>query len=229
MAFFDTAALGRTSRQYILAMSLVNLSLLVFQAYFIFYLQESGLSYLQMSVIYSVNLAFCAVLSLPMGNIADRYGRRRALASGIAVTAFSMLIYAFTRDFTIFLVAEVFWAFGWALINGSNEAWVYDRLRKEGRAAEGGLAFTAMMSISYILGVVAGIIASALVTISLNMPFLGAAIIAIVCAALVWRSLEENFGMETIALRTILAECLRYYRKHVSLQMLTVAETCRYT
>ena len=94
-------ALGRT-RQYILAMSLVNLSLLVFQAYFIFYLQESGLSYLQMSVIYSVNLAFCAVLSLPMGNIADRYGRRRALASGIAVTAFSMLIYAFTRDFTIF-------------------------------------------------------------------------------------------------------------------------------
>ncbi len=229
MPFFNNATLGRTSRQYILAMSLVNLSLLVFQAYFIFYLQESGLSYLQMSIIYSVNLAFCAFLSLPMGNIADRYGRRRALATGIAVTAGSMLIYAFTRDFTAFLIAEVFWAIGWALVNGSNEAWVYDRLRKEGRAAEGSLAFTAMMSISYVLGVVAGIIASALVTISLNMPFLGAAIIAIVCAVMVWRSLEENYGMETVALRTILGECLRDYRNHVSLQMLTVAETCRYT
>ncbi len=228
MAFFNTAALGKTSRQYILAMSLVNLSLLVFQAYFIFYLQESGLSYLQMSVIYSVNLAFCAVLSLPMGNVADRYGRRRALASGIMVTAVAMLVYAFTQDFTAFLIAEVFWAFGWALINGSNEAWVYDQLRKEGRAAEGGRAFTSMMSISYVLGVVGGIIASALVIISLNMPFLGAAVIAIVCAALVWRSLEENYGMETVDLRTILADCLQYYRKHVGLQMLTAAETCRY-
>jgi MFS family permease len=210
MALLDTAALGRTSRQYILAMSLVNLSLLVFQAYFIFYLLESGLSYLQMSVIYSVNLAFCAVLSLPMGNIADRYGRRRALATGIAVTAVSMLIYAFTRDFNAFLVAEVFWAFGWALINGSNEAWVYDQLRKEGRAAEGGRAFTAMMSISYVLGVVGGIIASALVIISLNMPFLGAAVIAMFCAVLVWRGLAENYGMETVALGAILADCLQY-------------------
>ena len=106
---------------------------------------------------------------------------------------------------------------------------MYDRAPEGGQGCGGRPGIHRSMSISYILGVVAGIIASALVTISLNMPFLGAAIIAIVCAALVWRSLEENFGMETIALRTILAECLRYYRKHVSLQMLTVAETCRYT
>ena len=223
-----TAVFGRTSRQYILAMSMVNLSMLVFQAYFIIYLQVSGLSYLQMSVIYSVNLVFSALLSLPMGNVADRFGRRRALASGMAVTAFSMLIYAFNRDFTAFLIAELFWAFGWALINGSNEAWVFDQLTAEGRASEGGRTFTAMMSISYILGVVGGIIASALVVISLNMPFLGAAIIAIICVVIVWRRLPENYGSQTVALRAILRECLAFYRRHTGLQMLTAAETCRY-
>lgn len=223
-----SVTLGRTSRQYILAMSMVNLSMLVFQAYFIIYLQVSGLSYLQMSVIYSVNLVFSALLSLPMGNVADRYGRRRALASGIAVTAISMLIYAFNRDFTAFLIAELFWAFGWALINGSNEAWVFDQLSVEDRASEGGRAFTAMMSISYVLGIVGGVIASSLAVISLNMPFLGAAIIALACVILVWRRLPENYGTQALALGAILRDCLAFYRKHFGLQMLTVAETCRY-
>ncbi len=228
MALLHTAALGRTARQYVLAMSLVYLSLLIFQAYFIFYLQQSGLSYFQMSVIYAVNLAFCALLSLPMGNVADRYGRRRALVVGILIIAFSMLIYAFTRDFLIFLVAEVFWAIGWALINCSNEAWVFDQLSKEGRAAEGSTAFTLMMSLSYVLGVVGGIIASALVVVSLNMPFLGAAVIALVCAVVVWKTLAENYGMETVTLRRILRDCVGYYRGHAGLQLLTAGETCRY-
>ncbi|GEM_PF-4871398 len=209
-------------------MGLANLSTYVFQSYFIIYLQVSGLSYLEMSIIYAVNLVFCALLGLPMGNIADRYGRRRGFAIGAAIMSVSMLVYAFNHAFGAFLVAEVLWAVGWALLNGSNEAWVVDQLGKEGRTSEGPRTFTVMMSVSYAMGIVGGAIASLLVTFSLNMPFLGAAIVALVCTALVYLRLPENFGAERVRLRTILADSLSFYKGSRGLQLLTAGETFRY-
>jgi MFS family permease len=209
-------------------MGLANLSIYVFQGYFIFYLQESGLNYLQMSVIYAVNLVFSALLGLPMGIIADRYGRKRGFAVGAAVMSIAMLIYAFNHDFETFLVAEVFWATGWALLNGSNEAWVVDQLAKEDRISDGPRTFTAMMSVSYAMGVVGGVIASLLVIFSLNMPFLGAAIIALVCTAMVWTRLPKNYGAERVRLKRILSDSLDFYRGSRRLQLLTAGETFRY-
>ena len=127
MAILDGFGLGKTSRQYILALGLINLAFFVFQGYFIFYLQQSGLSYLQMSLIYAVNLVFSALISLPLGNLADRYGRKRAFATGTAIMGLAMLIYAGTHSFALFIVAELTWALGWGLMNGSNEAWVIDQ------------------------------------------------------------------------------------------------------
>jgi MFS family permease len=140
----------------------------------------------------------------------------------------SMLVYAFNHAFGAFLIAEVFWAVGWALLNGSNEAWVVDQLGKEGHASEGPRTFTVMMSVSYAMGIVGGAIASLLVTYSLNMPFLGAAIIALVCTALVHLRLPENFGAERVRLRTILTDSLSFYKASRGLQLLTAGETFRY-
>lgn len=209
-------------------MGLANLSTYVFQSYFIIYLQVSGLSYLEMSIIYAVNLVFSALLGLPMGNIADRYGRRRGFAIGAATMSVPMVVYAFNHAFGAFLIAELFWALGWALLNGSNEAWVVDQLGKEGRISEGPRTFTVMMSVSYAMGIVGGVIASLLVTFSLNMPFLGAAIIALICTAMVHLRLPENFGAERVQLRTILADSLSFYKGSRGLQLLTAGETFRY-
>ncbi len=227
MSFFDSS-LGRTSRQYVMAMGLAYLSMYVFQGYFIIYLRDSGLSYMQMSMVYAVNLVFSALLCLPMGNLADRYGRKKGFAVGAGIMGVAMLIYASTRTFEVFLVAEVFWATGWALLNGSNEAWVVDQLGKEGRISEGPRAFTAAMTASYTMGVVGGIIASMLVTFSLNMPFIGAAIIALVCTVTVWSRLPENYGAVKVRLKEILADSLGFYRKNRGLQLLTAGETFRY-
>ncbi len=225
---FSYRMLGRTSRQYILSMGLANLSTYVFQAYFIIYLQVSGLTYFEMSIVYAVNLVLCALLGLPMGNIADRFGRRRGFAIGAAIMSVSMLIYAMNRTFSAFLVAEAFWALGWALLNGSNEAWVIDQLGKEGRAHEGARTFTAMMIVSYTMGIVGGAMASLLVTYSLNMPFVGATIIALICTVLVWTRLPENYGSEKVKLSTILGDSLSFYKESRGLQLLTAGETFRY-
>jgi MFS family permease len=222
------SGLGRTARQYILAMGLINLAFFVFQGYFVFYLQQSGLSYLQMSLIYSVNLIFCALLSLPMGNLADRYGRKKAFAAGTAIMGMAMFIYAFSSAFSIFILAEIIWAVGWALMNGSNEAWVIDQLAKEGRSSDVPRTFTLMMGASYFVGVVGGLVASMLVVFALNLPFLGAALITFLTAALVMRNLSENYGTQRSSLRQILGESLAFYRSSKGLQLLTAAESFRY-
>lgn len=221
------ASLGRTSRQYVATMSVVNLAFFISQAYFIFYLQDNSLGYLQMSMIYALSFVLSALLGLPMGNLADRFGRRKFYAAGIAIMGVGMLIYAFTRTFQSFVVAEVFFALGWAMVNGANEAWVVDQLRGEGKGSEAPRAFTAMMSLSYILGVAGGVIASLLVTISLNMPFLGAALILFPCALLIWRLLPENYGTR-VNLGAILKESLLFYYRDRRMQLLTAGETFRY-
>ena len=206
MPVLKGSGLGRTARQYILAMGLINLAFFIFQGYFVFYLQKNGLSYLQMSLIYSANLIFSAILSLPMGNLADRYGRRRAFAAGTAIMGTAILIYAFGSSFAIFIGAEIIWAVGWALMNGSNEAWVIDQLAKEGRSSDVPRTFTMMMGTSYIVGVAGGIVAS----------------------VLVMRYLPENHGAQRSSLRRILGESLAFYRSSKGLQLLTAAESFRY-
>jgi MFS family permease len=220
--------LGRTARQYILAMGLINLAFFIFQGYFVFYLQKNGLSYLQMSLVYAVNLIFSAILSLPMGNLADRYGRRRAFAAGTAIMGTAMLIYAFGSSFTIFVGAEIIWAVGWALMNGSNEAWVIDQLAKEGRSSDVPRTFTLMMGSSYIVGVVGGLVASVLIIFALNLPFLGGGLIMFLSAVLVMIYLAENHGAQRSSLRRILGESLAFYRSSGGLQLLTAAESFRY-
>lgn len=228
MPVLKGSGLGRTARQYILAMGLINLAFFIFQGYFVFYLQKNGLSYLQMSLIYSANLIFSAILSLPMGNLADRYGRRRAFAAGTAIMGTAMLIYAFGSSFAIFIGAEIIWAVGWALMNGSNEAWVIDQLAKEGRSSDVPRTFTMMMGTSYIVGVAGGIVASVLVIFALNLPFLGGSMIMFLGAVLVMRYLPENHGAQRSSLRRILGESLAFYRSSKGLQLLTAAESFRY-
>jgi MFS family permease len=208
-------------------MGLINLSFCVFQGYYIIYLQKNGLSYLQMSTIFAISYAGVAIVSLPMGNVADRWGRKKAFALGAVVIGMAMSIYGLTNNFYTFLVAEIVWAVGWGLINGSNEAWIIDELAREGRSSEAARTFTTTIGLTYMLGVFGGLVASTLVVFALNLPFLIAAVLIFIGAAVVLILLSENFGDEHISRSQILKESLSFYRGSKGLQFLTAAEAFR--
>jgi MFS family permease len=70
------------------------------------------------------------LFEIPCGAIADYLSRKYSLILGAFITAFAALIYGSIPDILIFVIGETLWAFAGALISGTDQAFLYDTLRK---------------------------------------------------------------------------------------------------
>lgn len=70
------------------------------------------------------------ILELPTGALADLIGRRKSMALGYFTRAIAMIVYAFSTNFTGFLVHALLLGGGEALVSGAQEALLYDTLKE---------------------------------------------------------------------------------------------------
>ena len=71
------------------------------------YLAEAGLTEFQIGLLLSLTLIGDTAVSLWITTQADRLGRRRMLLLGAGLMAFAGIVFAFTSDFTLLLIAAV--------------------------------------------------------------------------------------------------------------------------
>jgi len=76
------------------------------------------------------------LLEIPSGAIADYIGRKPALSLSALSVAFAAILYSIFPSFLLFIFAETFWALGLALMSGTEEAFLYNTLRKLGKEDE---------------------------------------------------------------------------------------------
>jgi len=76
------------------------------------------------------------LLEIPSGAVADYIGRKTALSLSALSVAFAAILYSIIPSFLLFLFAETFWALGLALMSGTEEAFLYNTLRKLGKEEE---------------------------------------------------------------------------------------------
>src|SRR5262249_4534120 len=74
------------------------------------------------------------VFEVPFGALGDRMGRRFAMMLGSGAMALAFLVYYLSSSFGLFVLAEVIFALGMTLSNGSDSAYLYDLLKSEGQA-----------------------------------------------------------------------------------------------
>jgi len=97
-----------------------------------FFMDWGGLSFTQVMLLQSWFMVCVFLLEIPTGAVSDYFGRKASLALASLVTLGAILIYTSTPNFYIFLLGEFVWAIGSALISGSDDAFVYDSLKKTG-------------------------------------------------------------------------------------------------
>ena len=73
---------------------------------------------------------------IPSGYLADRIGRKRTMALGVALLIASSAIHWFAVGFPVFAVAFVFLASAGSCFSGTEEALLYDSLKEQGREGE---------------------------------------------------------------------------------------------
>jgi MFS family permease len=95
-----------------------------------FYLDWGKISYTQIMILQSFYVIVVLLMEIPTGAIADHFGRKTSLVLAGISSSIATLVYSSVPNFYIFFVGEFFWALGFALLSGSDEAILYDSLKE---------------------------------------------------------------------------------------------------
>ena len=146
------------------------------------YLLGRGLSFTQILLLQALFSAVVILLEVPTGALADRFGRKWALAAGSLLTGLGSLLFWQASGLPRFVLAQALLAVGMTLISGPDSAWLYDRLAALGddaryRGREG--TATAMKHLGTALAFAAG---GFLGRIDLGLPYLVTGCVSVVAA-----------------------------------------------
>ncbi|MFG1497245.1 MFS transporter [Saccharospirillum sp. HFRX-1] len=120
------ALVNRLSLHYLLA----GMSLGVFVAVQTLFLQIKGMDLTQIGLLFGAYASATTVLELPLGALADRYGRVRIYALSRLLTLLAALLCLVSTDFGWLFAALALAGVGRALDSGSIEAWQVEALER---------------------------------------------------------------------------------------------------
>lgn len=89
-----------------------------------------GITFFQVMILQAIFTVSIFLLEVPTGSIADKFGRKTSIVLGCFISSLGALIYASYAHFAIFVLAEMTFALGIALISGANQSLVYDSLKE---------------------------------------------------------------------------------------------------
>ena len=98
-----------------------------------FFYEERGLDLQEFASLISIYYLAMVICELPTGWLADRLGRRPAMIAGPLVLSASFLILWSGTEFGTFVIGEVLFGLGHALLSGPPSAFLYETLSQTGR------------------------------------------------------------------------------------------------
>lgn len=131
-----------------------------------FFTGWANLSIFKITVLESWCMLCMLIFEIPSGGIADYLGRRKTMLIGLVVQASGFAVYVSMPNFYVYMLGEALIALGFALISGTDEAFIYDTLKSFGKEQEAKKIFGRSESMGLagimIAGPLGGIIAQSL-------------------------------------------------------------------
>ncbi|NJO90750.1 MAG: MFS transporter [Chloroflexia bacterium] len=90
----------------------------------------------QIGLLYAIREITINVFEVPSGIVADKYGRKKSLAGSFIFYIISFLVFHFSTDFWIFLIAFVLFGVGDAFRTGTHKGMIMDYLRTNGWSSQ---------------------------------------------------------------------------------------------
>ena len=109
-------------------------NLRLFEPFLILFFLDSGLSFLQIGILYSIREIARNFLEIPAGILADSLGRKRTMIISFVMYIFSFVAFYLGEAYIAFIVAMVLYALGDAFRTGTHKAMIFDYLKINNRA-----------------------------------------------------------------------------------------------
>lgn len=103
-----------------------------FDAFFILFLLEKGITFTQIGLLYAAREIVSNVFELPSGILADALGRKRTLAGSFLLYISSFILFYLFGDFWLFLLAFTLFGLGEAFRSGTHKGMIMDYLELQG-------------------------------------------------------------------------------------------------
>ena len=104
-----------------------------FDPFIILIFRDTGLSFLQIGLLYAIRDIATNILEIPTGVFADSFGRRKSMVMAFLAYLISFCIFYFFATFSIYALAMLLFAFGEAFRSGTHKALILEHLKMTGR------------------------------------------------------------------------------------------------
>ncbi len=149
------------------------------------FLQRKGLSLTEVGLLEGVAWTITALLEVPTGAIADRWGRKASIAVGASLYGLAMFLILAEALSPAFLLGYALWNSSTAFTSGADSALLYDSLKADGRAAEAAKQSGRYAAINQASQGIASLVGAAIATIDINLCFAICGVLAFAATALV--------------------------------------------
>ncbi len=100
-----------------------------FDAFFILFLIEKDLFFTQIGLLYAIREIVINVLEVPSGIFADKFGRKKSLVGSFVFYIASFLVFHFSNEFWLFLIAFILFGVADAFRSGTHKGMIMDYLK----------------------------------------------------------------------------------------------------
>ncbi len=100
-----------------------------FEAFFILYLKQNGLSYTEIGSLYALREIVTNLSEVPTGIFADTFGRKKALVLSFVAYIFSFVLFYTANSYHWFLTAFLLYGLADAFRSGTHKAMIMDYLK----------------------------------------------------------------------------------------------------
>ena len=100
--------------------------------YFLYMTEWGGLTFLDIMLLQSYFMFMIFILEIPSGAIADYLSRKTALVLSALFVVSAAFTYSIFPNIFLFFLAETLWAFGMALMSGTDQAFLFNTLKTTG-------------------------------------------------------------------------------------------------
>jgi MFS family permease len=103
-----------------------------FDAFIILFLNQIGISYTQIGILYAIREIISFIMEVPSGIISDRFGRKEALLGSFILYILSFFILYLTADFYLLIIAFLLYGVADAFRSGTHKAMIMEYLTIQG-------------------------------------------------------------------------------------------------
>ena len=102
----------------------------------VLFFQQYGLSFAAIMLVSAIEGAITFVFEIPSGMLADAWGRKKTVLTGMLLGIIGLLCYIIHPSFIVFVIAEILLAIGSSFESGASQAIIYGKFEKHNITGE---------------------------------------------------------------------------------------------